>query len=123
MKAISNGDVYTDALSTGTFASIPFITFGIFGHPFLMYVSSALGILLCCAFLVRFIYTLRYPSIIKSSKRLECIVSLMQIPYVAALAGMVFIDNGLDVTPILWLALALAIAVIVLGLVNKEDVW
>ena len=121
MKLISNNDSYADALSTSMFATIPFIAIGLVDHPVVLYVSASLGILMLCAFLIRFFITLNRPSTIKSSTRLDNLMSLMQFPYVSALTGMIFIANGLEAAPILWLSLILAIGTTAFAILDPDE--
>ncbi|MDE7350874.1 MAG: hypothetical protein K2N25_07390 [Muribaculaceae bacterium] len=121
MKIISHNDVYADALSTAAFSTIPFLAIGIVGHPVVLHVSASLGILFLCCFLIRFFVILHRPSSIKTSGRLDNIVSMMHLPYAAALAGMIFLDNGFEAEPILWLSLILAIAAVAFGLLDSGE--
>ena len=121
MKIISNDDVYADALSTAAFATIPFVAMGVKGHTLLLYVSVGLSILFFCLFLIRFAHLLRKTHIIRSSRLLDNVMSLMQFPYVTALAAMIFIDNGIDATPVLWLALACAIGTVPIVRIFGDD--
>ena len=121
MKIISHTDAYADSLSTAAFSTIPFVAIGIVGHPVVLYVSAALGITFLCAFLTRFFIILNNSTVIKTSGRLDNIVSMMQLPYAAALAGMIFLDNGFEAEPILWLSLILAIAAVAFGLLDSGE--
>ena len=112
MKILSNGDTYADALSTAAFATIPFITMGVMDHPVVLWISSALGILFASLFLIRFFMILHDNSCVRTCKRLDNLMSMMQFPYVSALAGMILIDNGLEAEPVMWLSLAIAIGTI-----------
>ena len=120
MKIISNGDTYADALSTVAFATIPFITIGAMDHPAVLWISSALGILFASLFLIRFFMIIHDDSHVRTSKRLENLVSMMQFPYVSALAGMILIDNGLEAEPVMWLSLAIAIGTAAFILLDRE---
>ncbi len=121
MKIISDGDSYADALSTAAFATIPFITIGVMDHPLVLWISSALGILFTSLFLIRFIMILHDDSCVKTSKRLDNIMSMMQFPYVSALAGMILIDNGIDAQPVMWLSLAIAVGIVIFLLLDNEE--
>lgn len=121
MKVISNGDVYCDALSTAAIATIPFIAIGIISQPLVLYLSAVLGGLMFCIFLIRFAISLRHPAIIRTSKLIDNVMSLMQIPYVSALIGMILIDNGIDGIPVIWLSIALAIIMLLLSFMFRED--
>ncbi|MDE6740729.1 MAG: hypothetical protein K2J58_00175 [Muribaculaceae bacterium] len=121
MKIISNGDTYADALSTATFATIPFITIGAMDHPAVLWISSALGILFASLFLIRFIMIIHDDSCVRTSKRLENLMSMMQFPYVSALAGMILIDKGLEAQPVMWLSLAIAVGTVAFILLESEE--
>ncbi|MDE6379215.1 MAG: hypothetical protein K2L11_01985 [Muribaculaceae bacterium] len=109
MKIISGHDTYADALSTAAFATIPFIIFGVIGHPVVMYVSSALGILLFCGFLIRFAVNQHNHSTIRTSKWLSNLMSLLQLPYVFAVSALILISDGIDATIVMWFCLAVAV--------------
>ncbi len=109
MKIISNGDAYADALSTTGLATIPFIIFGILGHPIVLYVSSALGILLSCCFLIRFFMMLKRPDIIKASEWLTDLMSFLELPYVFAISALLLITDRIDASIVIWVSLAVAI--------------
>ncbi|MDE5814163.1 MAG: hypothetical protein K2H72_07755 [Muribaculaceae bacterium] len=109
MKIISNDDAYADALSTAAFATIPFIIFGVIGHPVVLYVSSALGILLFCGFLIRFAVNQHNHSTIRTSKWIADFMSLLQLPYVFAVSALILIADGIDATIIMWFCLAVAV--------------
>lgn len=109
MKIISNGDAYADALSTAALATIPFIAFGILRHPIVLYVSSALAILLSCCFLIRFFMTLKRPDIIKASEWMTDLMSLLELPYVFAVSALLLIIDRIDASIVIWLSLAVAL--------------
>lgn len=108
-------------MSSVAFATIPFIAIGIVGQHVVLYVSATLGILSLCCFLIRFFVTLHTPSKIRVSTRLDTLMSLMQFPYVAALVGMIFIDNGFDAVPILWLSLIFAIGALAFAIMDPDE--
>ena len=120
MKAISNGDSYADALSTAGVAPIPFVTIGAMDHPAVLWISSALGILFASLFFIRFIMIIHDDSCVRTYRRLDNLMSMMQFPYVSALAGMILIDNGLEAEPVMWLSLAIAIGTVAFILLDRE---
>lgn len=121
MKIISNGDTYADALSTAAFATIPFITIGTMDHPVVLWISSALGTLFALLFLIRFVMIIHDDSCVRTYRRLENLMSMMQFPYVSALAGMILIDNGLEAQPVMWLSLAIAVGTVAFILLEGEE--
>ena len=109
MKTISNDDVYADALSNAALATIPFITFGILKYPTLLNIAAALGILLGCAFLIRFVMMLYRPEIIRTKGWIEQFMSLLQLPYVFAISATILIFYGMDASVVLWICLAFSL--------------
>ena len=120
MKTISIYDSYADALSTAAFATIPFIAMGMTGHTVLLYVSAGLGIMFFTLFLIRFVLLIRDKVETRNSRLLDNVMSLMLFPYVAALAAMIFIDNGYDATIVLWMALGIAVGTVPIARISDD---
>ena len=120
MKPISNGDTYADALSTAAFATIPFIMIGVMGMPVVEWISTALGILFASLFLIRFILLIHDDSYVRTSKRLDNLMSMMQLPYVTALSGLILMLKVLEAEPVMWFSLAIAIGTLLLVIFYRE---
>ncbi len=112
MKIISNKDVYADTLSSAAIATVPFIAIGIVGHPIVLYVSIAIGILSMCTFLIRFVFILHRPDSVCTTEWVANLMSLLQLPYFFAIAAYVLSFDGVDAVPLLWVCLGLAILII-----------
>lgn len=122
MKILSNDDTYADALSTAAFASIPLIAIGVMGMPVVLWISAILGSLFFLLFLIRFCLMLYRDAPIKTSKKLDVLMSTLQFPYVAMLAGLIFMLKGIDGELVLWMALLFAIGVTAYILFDPEAV-
>ena len=120
MKIISIYDSYADALSTAAFATIPFIAMGMTGHTVLLYVSAGLGIMFFTLFLIRFVLIIRDKVKPRNNRLLDNVMSLLLFPYVAALAAMIFIDNGYDTTIVLWMALGIAVGTVPIARISDD---
>ncbi len=120
MRIISNDDTYADALSSAAFATIPFIAIGVMDNPVVLYISASLGIIFFVTFLIRFIINLKIPSTIKTSNCVADLVSLLQFPYVVALASLIFTMEGIDMTVGLWLSLAIAIGATLFVILDRD---
>lgn len=121
MKPLSNGDVYADALSTAAIATIPFITLGKIGHPATLYVAVSLGILFACCYFGRIIFMMVKDSPARTSRKLENLMGLLEVPYVIALSALIFIHAGYEVEAALWIALGAAIAAVVFILLDNTE--
>ena len=71
-------------------------------------------------FLIRFVLIIRDKVKPRNNRLLDNVMSLMLFPYVAALAAMIFIDNGYDATIVLWMALGIAVGTVPIARISDD---
>ena len=101
MNKLFQDDIYASMFCKLIAASLPFITIGMLGSTVIMYISGVIGAVALVGLVAR---------IFSKTKTVE---QTAQLPYAFALCYAIAALQGVDEPSMLWVAVALAIIVII----------
>lgn len=116
MNKLFQNDIYASMFCKLIAASLPFITIGMFGLPVIMYVSGIIGALALIGMIARIFSK---TAIVEPTPVTRDIDDLLQLPYAFTLCYSIAALQGLDEPSVLWLALAIAVIVIIPNHIKK----